>query len=92
MAYVLMQWILSPDVPDAKCLQGRKKCLDKFKEEKPLSGNKIQNHHLLLRLIFLLTGKFYMFIPLFYFTFANFPGIFWFTIGQTPHGHSDTFF
>lgn len=51
-AHVLMQWILSPDVPDAKCLQGHKKFLNKFKEEKPLGGHKIQKYHLWLRLIF----------------------------------------
>lgn len=42
MSRVLMQWIQSPDVLNAKWLQGHKKCLGKFKEEKPLGGNKIK--------------------------------------------------
>lgn len=43
--------ILLPDVLDARCLQGFRKCLNNFSEENYLSGNKIQKYRLSLRLI-----------------------------------------
>lgn len=40
MAFLTNAVDLEPDVPDAKRLQGCKKCWDEFKEEKPLGGNR----------------------------------------------------